>query len=47
MGVLEGYSWMIKFGTCFHSGEIDIYVSRGMLYLIFLCTRATMMRYFP
>lgn len=47
MGVLKGCSWMVMSGACFHLGEVDIYVSRGMLYLIFLCTRATMMRYFP
>lgn len=42
MGVLKGYSWMIKFGACFHSGEIDIYVTKKILYLVFLCTRANM-----
>lgn len=46
MDVLQGYT-VIKSGACFHFGEMDIYVSRGMLYLIFLCTRSNMMRPFP
>ena len=29
MDVLQGYT-VIKSGACFHFGEMDIYVSRGM-----------------
>lgn len=46
MDVLQGCT-VIKSHACFRFGEMDVCASRGMLHLIFLCTRSNTMRPFP